>query len=91
MNKPITITATVRKFPQAGGWVYLPTGKTCEDFNKSKPKWGLLPATFTVGETTWKRSLLPLADGTLFVALPKPIRTKEKIEVGDRLTIEIRL
>lgn len=88
-KRPVhSVTGTVKQFPQLHGWVYLPIPQTYADlgFKERKPKWGLVPATITVGKTTWHRSLLPYGDGTLFIALPKAVRTKEDIAVGDTIT-----
>ncbi len=85
MEKNFTATGIVKQFPQKGGWVYLPIPQTYQDFG-GKPRWGFVPATITVGTTTWKRSLLPFGDGTLFIALNEKVRTVEHIKVGDTVT-----
>jgi len=84
--RTFTVKGTVKQFPQKGGWVYLSIPQTYKDFG-GKPKWGLIPATITLGKTTWKRSLLPFGDGTLFIALSEKIRKAEKINVGDSVTV----
>ncbi len=56
-----------------------------------KPKWGLVPATITLGKTTWKKSLLPFGDGTLFIALNEKVRKAEKVNLGDTLTISYKI
>jgi len=86
MKKEFKVTATVKKFPQKGGWTYVPITQTYKDFG-GKPKWGLIPATITIGSTTWKRSLLPFGDGTLFVALNEKVRRAEGIRVGGKVTV----
>ena len=89
MKKPPVHSSTnvVKRFPQPGGWVYVPINQTYAELGIKKPKWGLVPATITVGKTTWKKSLLPYGDGTLFVALSEKIRNTEKIVVGDTVTV----
>lgn len=84
--KTFTTTGVVKQFPQKGGWVYLPITQTYADLGILKPRWGLVPATITIGTTTWRRSLLPMGDGTLFIALNASVRKKEGIEVGDTVT-----
>lgn len=84
-------TNTVKRFPQKGGWVYVSIDQTYADLGIKKPKWGLVPATITVGSTTWKKSLLPLGDETLFVALSEKIRKAEEIEVGDTVSVIIKV
>jgi len=93
MKKPKVYESTniVKRFPQKGGWVYTPIDQTYIDLGINKPRWGLVPATITVGETTWKKSLLPYGDGTLFVALSEKIRKVEGITVGDSLTIRFTI
>ncbi len=84
--KTFTCTGIIKKFPQAGGWIYVSIPQTYKDLG-GKPKWGLVPATITIGKTTWKRSLLPFGDGTLFIALNDKVRKSEKLSVGDTITI----
>jgi hypothetical protein len=93
MKKEFTVTAVVKKFPQKGGWVYVPITQTYTDmgFKTNKPKWGLVPVTITLGNTKWQKSLLPFGDGTLFIALSEKIRKAEKITVGDTITISFKV
>jgi hypothetical protein len=93
MKKLFTVTGKVKLFPQASGWVYLPIPQTYEDlgFKKQKPKWGLVPATITIGNTTWQKSLLPYGDGSLFIALNAKVRKAESISVGDTITVTFTL
>lgn len=86
MKKVFTATAKVKKFPQKGGWVYVPISQSYQELG-GKPRWGLVPATITVGKTTWRKSLLPFGDGTLFVALNEKVRKAESIKVGDKITV----
>jgi hypothetical protein len=86
MRKTYTCKGIIKQFPQKGGWVYVPITQTYKDFG-GKPKWGLVPAKITLGSTTWTRSLLPLGDGTLFIALNEKVRKAEKVAVGDTVQI----
>lgn len=90
MRKTFTSKGTIMQFPQKGGWVYVPITQTYEDLG-GKPKWGLVPATITLGKTTWKKSLLPLGDGTLFIALNKKVQKAEHFRIGDEVTISFKL
>jgi hypothetical protein len=83
MKKNFIVKSKVKIFPQKGGWVYLPIHQTYADLKINKPKWGLVPATITIGKTTWKKSLLPFGDGTLFIALNEKVRKTENIKIGD--------
>lgn len=87
VNKTFTSKGVVKKFLQKGGWVYVPIRQSYKDLGIKKPKWGLVPATITLGRTTWKRSLLPYGDGTLFIPLNAKIRQAEQIDVGDTVTV----
>jgi hypothetical protein len=90
MRRTFTCSGIVKQFPQKGGWVYLPIPQTYADLG-GKPRWGLVPATITIGKTTWTRSLLPLGDGTLFIALNATVRKAEHINVGDRVTATFKV
>lgn len=84
-------TNVVKRFPKKGGWVYVSINQTYTDLGMKKPKWGLVPATITVGNTTWEKSLLPFGDETLFISLSEKIRKAEEIEVGDTVTVIVKV
>ena len=90
-SKEFKITGTVKIFPQTGGWVYLPIKQTYTDLGIERPRWGLVPAKITIGNTTWEKSLLPYGDGSLFIALNAKVRKNEKIEVGDKITATFKI
>jgi hypothetical protein len=48
---------------------------------------GLIAITATVGKTGWPTSLLPMGDGTHFIALPAKVRSKEKLMLGDAVDV----
>lgn len=91
MSRLFTATGSIKQFPQKGGWVYLPIKQTYGNLGLQKPKWGLVPATITIGRTTWKRSLLPMGDGTLFIALNEKIRKSENLRVGDKVSVSFKI
>ncbi len=92
MPNNFKVTGRVERFPGKMGWhhVRVPVAKT-KNLKIKRPKWGLIPARFTVGSTTWESSLLPYGDGTLFVALKASIRKKEKISKGDRVNVQVKV
>ncbi len=91
MKKIFSAKGKVGIFPQNGGWVYVSVPQTYADLGIKKPKWGLVPATITIGNTTWKKSLLPMGDGSLFVALNQKVRKAEGIQVGDIVTVHFHM
>lgn len=90
MKKEFKVTGVIKKFPQKGGWTYIEIPQTYQNLG-GRPKWGLVPATITLGKTTWKRSLLPLGDGTLFIALSEKVRKAKNVSVGDTITISYKV
>lgn len=88
------ISGKVKRFPGKYGWHYI---ELDDDLSKDfrvmvKDKWpSLLGATFTINQTTWKSSIMPIKDGPLFIALPAKIRKKEAIEKGQNITISFEL
>lgn len=91
MKKTFSVKAKVQKFPQQGGWYFVSIPHKYEDFGVKKPKWGLVPAEITLGENTWQKSLLPMGDGSLFIALSAQVRKREGIDVGDMVTVKFRV
>ena len=91
MKKTFKTEGKVKIFPQKGGWVYLPIKQTYADLGIKKPRWGLVPATITIGKTTWKKSLLPMGDVTLFISLSEKIRKAEDIKIVDSVIANFSL
>lgn len=52
--------------------------------------WGVIPATVTIGKTSYTTSLFP-KDGGYLVPLKDAVRKPEKIAVGDELRITLEL
>jgi len=52
--------------------------------------WGVIPATVTIGSTSVTTSLIP-RDGGYLVPLKDAIRKPEGFEIGDEITVELRL
>ncbi|MEM7332373.1 MAG: DUF1905 domain-containing protein [Chloroflexota bacterium] len=85
------IDGIVEIFPQEGGWVYIQSPLNYSDLFKPFEERGLVAITANVGQSSWKTSLLPKGDGSHFIALPKKIRQKEQIQVGDQLRVKFKL
>lgn len=86
-HEVFTVSNTVELFPQKGGWYFVRVPKKYTKMTKDLADRGLVAITATVGGSSWKTSLLPIGDGTQFIALPAKVRKAEKINLGD--TIEM--
>ncbi len=80
------IDGLVEIFPQDGGWTYIRVARRHSELTRELADRGLVAVTATVGQTTWDTSLMPMGDGTHFIALNKKVRDAEGIRVGDKLT-----
>lgn len=81
----------VEIFPQKGGWVFIRIPKTITTKLLHRADRGLIPIKATVGLTSWDTSLLPMGDGTHFIALNAKVRKKENIEVDKTISISFIL
>ena len=84
----------IQRFPGKGGWYYLALDEALSaDFREMvKANWpSLLGAEFTLGETTWRSSIMPIKDGPLFIALPAKVRKAESLEEGQKITVTFTL
>ena len=92
MKRYVVFKGIVQKFPGFGGWVYVvvPT-KYTKELKARRRAWGMYPITAYVGGTSWKTKLMMKKGGDFFIALKATIRNKEKIVVGDRVTISFKL
>lgn len=84
----------VKRFPGKYGWYYI---ELAEDVSKDlrpilKGVWpALLKAEFTLNQTTWESSIMPIKDGPLFIALPSKIRKAEDIDVDQIIKVDVEL
>jgi hypothetical protein len=91
MVKPFPVIGTVELFPQKGGWTYVRVPIEYSERTKELADRGLVAITATLGKTTWHTSLLPMGDGTHFIALSAKVRKAENIAVGDRIKLSFNL
>lgn len=87
MAAALNVRGQVRIFPGPGGWHYVSVPKKYSTLFADSADRGLVPITVSLGETTWDTSLLPMGDGTHFIALKAAVRKKESIELGDRVSL----
>ena len=52
--------------------------------------WGMIPVSGQIGETTWTTSLYP-KDGGYVVPLKDLVRKAEGLDVGDHVTLRLRV
>ena len=50
--------------------------------------WGMIPATITIGDTTWPTALWP-KDGTFVVPLKTWVRKSEGIDEGETIEVDV--
>jgi hypothetical protein len=48
--------------------------------------WGMIPASVTIGATTWSTALWP-KDGGYIVPIKSTVRTAEQLDLGDPITL----
>ena len=81
-----TFVAKVEIFERAMGWHYIAVPTELSKPLEHLADRGLIAVKAKVGNSSWPTSLLPMGDGTHFIALPAKVRSKEKISLG--MTIE---
>ncbi len=91
MNSALTVKGKVEIFPQLGGWVFVRVPKKYTEMTRHWAERGLVAITATVGKSSWNTSLLPMGDGTHFIALNAKVRKTQGIKVGDAVTIRFHL
>lgn len=87
-----SFSGKVEKCAGEGGWFTVAVPQSC-----IPPKeliighFGYIPITAKIASSEWDTSFLPAGDTSYFVALPKNIRIKQHIDVGDTVSIEFCL
>ena len=82
-----TFKAKVELFEREKGWHYVSV-----PLGLSKPleflaERGLIAVTAKIGDSIWPTSLLPMGDGSHFIALPAKVRSKEKLSLGAQVEV----
>lgn len=89
-----SVSDKVKRFPGKYGWYYI---ELDEDISKDlrpilKDLWpALLKARFTLNNTTWKSSIMPIKNGPLFIALPAKVRKAENIDIDQSINVTVEL
>lgn len=87
MAIPHIVVGQVELFPQTGGWHYVRIPTRISDPLMHLADRGLIAVRATVGDTTWDTSLLPMGDGTTFIALNARVRKRNGLTVGGPVTV----
>jgi len=82
-----TFIAKVELFEREMGWHYVSVPPEFSKPQEHLADRGLIAITAKVGNSSWPTSMLPMGDGTHFIALPAKVRQKEKISVGMMIKI----
>ena len=84
-------TAQVELFEREMGWHYVSVPTELSKPLEYLADRGLIAVTANVGGSCWPTSLLPMGDGTHFIALPAKVRKKEKISLGTTVEISFEI
>jgi len=77
----------VKLFERDKGWYYVPVPTELSKPLEYLADRGLIAVTAKLGNSSWQTSLLPMGDGTHFIALPAKVRSKEKLSLGSEVTV----
>lgn len=91
MENIFAVSGKVELFPQKGGWHFVRVPKEYSEATQLLADRGLVAITATLGDESWNTSLLPMGDGTHFIALPAKIRKSEKITLGQKIKLTFAL
>lgn len=89
-----SVKNTVKRFPTKHGWYYI---EIDEQISKDlrpvlKGVWpALLRSRFTIRETVWSSSIMPIKNGPLFIALPAKVRKEQNITIGDEVVVSVEV
>jgi hypothetical protein len=87
--KPETFAGVVDRFDREGGWYFVPAPVAMTRRLGHLADRGLIAVEARVGPVTWQTSLLPMGDGTHFLALPARVRRAQRLDVGDIVRVEV--
>jgi hypothetical protein len=77
-----SFVAAIELFERKMGWYYVSVPTALSKPLEYLADRGLIAITAKVGNSSWPTSLLPMGDGTHFIALPAKVRNKEKLSLG---------
>lgn len=78
-----TVKAALQKFDKEKGWYFMPIPTKISAQYADLADRGLIPITASVGDISWPTSLLPMGDGSHFIAIPQKVRLRYDIKLGN--------
>lgn len=82
-----TFIAKIELFEREKGWYYASVPTELSKHLEHLSERGLIAVTAKIGNSIWPTSLLPMGDGTHFIALPEKVRSREKLSLGAEVEI----
>lgn len=52
---------------------------------------GFIAVNVNIGNTSWQTSLMPMGDGTHFIAVPAKVRSKENLSLGAEVEVSFEI
>lgn len=83
-----SVTGEVELFKMKGGWFYIRIPTDISDELLYRAVRSMIPVEAKVGSTVWNTSLMPMGDGTFFIAIKSEVRKREGIAMEDVITVE---
>ncbi len=82
-----TVKGPVELFDRPGGWHFVRVPQRISDELEARADRGVIAIRAATGESEWDSSLLPMGDGSHFIALSKAVRGRNSIDLGQTVTV----
>ena len=82
-----SFSAPVELFERDKGWYYVLVPNSLSKPLEHLVDRGLIAITSKIGNSSWNTSMLPMGDGTHFIALPARVRQKESLTQGTKVQV----
>lgn len=91
-NEPHIVKARVWQYQGDSPWHFITiekeqAGEIKKEYHWPRRGFGSIPVSVTLGATVWKTSIFPEKGGTYVLPLKKEVRNKEKIIIGQNITL----
>lgn len=92
----LTVTGKIWRYPGKGGWFFVSLSEADSLVLKQEKRiertgYGYVPVTATLGSTVWTTTLFPSKEGPYLLAIKADVRAKERVGVGDEVTVDCRV